>query len=185
MSMPTLTGAWSDRRRAWLLAGCAGLLVLIYLLGWTAYAANGLVILGRQRQLDPGQIATVRGADFRVLGLRQTKVARDDDSDRFEAPVEGASWVVVDVEVTRRQDVPDFYCGFVLAGPDRRRYEPDAPAVTRLLPSTCRAEELPLGQPRRVEVFFVVPDRFLDRIYGLAVVDSSSREPTQVLRPPD
>ena len=54
MTMPSLTSAWAGRRRAWWLAGCAALMVLTYLLGWTAYAANGLVILGRLQQLATG-----------------------------------------------------------------------------------------------------------------------------------
>lgn len=184
MSMPSLTGVWSGRPRAWWLTGCAALMVLTYLLGWTAYAANGLVILGRLQQLAPGETAVQRGADHRLLRLIRTEEISPVEYGEPATAATGASWVIAELEVTRRQAVPDFFCLFTLVGPDRRRWEPSPPSLQRRLPSSCREEEMPIGQPHRVEVIFAVPDRFLNQIYGVGLTDSTSRKPTLVLRPP-
>ena len=179
-----MTGTWTGRRRAWLLAGCAALLVLTYLVGWTAYAANGLTALGRLEQLPPGAPGSSYGAEYRVRSLTVTAEIRDQNSpDRSEVAAPGASWVVAEIEVIRRDEVPDYYCSFELVGPDRRRWDPDGPLVTRTTTSFCKAEELPLGRPGRVEVIFEIPDVFLDRIYGVAVPDARSRKATPVIRP--
>lgn len=184
MSLPALTGAWTGRRRAWLLAGCAGLLVLVHLVGWTAYASNGLTALGRIDQLAPGQPGTALGAEYRLLSLTRTDEIRDQEStERSEVAGANATWVVAVVEVIRRQDVPDYYCPFELVGPDRRRWDPDPPLLQRTLTSSCRAEDLPIDRPGRVEVIFTIPAVFLDRIYGVAVPDVASRRATPVLRP--
>ncbi len=185
MSLPTLSDAWTGRRRAWLLTGCAALLVLTYLVGWTAYAANGLTALGRLDQLPPGAPGTALGAEYRLLGLTATEEIRDQEN-AAESEIAGAdaSWVVAEIEVVRRREVKDYYCVFELLGPDRRRWDPTRPSsVQRTLPSSCNAEELPLGRPARIEVIFSVPSRYLDQIYGVAVPDVSTREPTPVLRP--
>jgi hypothetical protein len=55
--------------------------------------------------------------------------------------------------------------------------------VTRTTTSFCKAEELPLGRPANIEVVFEIPDAFLDRIYGVAVPDTRTRESTPVIRP--
>lgn len=185
MSMPTLTGAWTGRRRAWLLACCAFLAVLAYLVGWIAYATNGLTALGRLDQRPPGASGYAYGAEYRLLSLTRTLQIRDQDDDqgRSETATAGASWVVAEIEVTRREDVPDYFCTFELVGPDRRRWDPDPPLVTRTTTSFCKAEELPLGRPGTVEVVFEIPDAFLDRIYGVAVPDTRTREATPVIRP--
>lgn len=185
MSLPALTDAWVGRRRAWVLAGCAGLLVLVYLVGWTAYAANGLTVLGRLDQRAPGEPGTALGAEYRLLSLTRTDEIRDEESpDRSAVAAGNATWVVAVVEVVRRQEQEDYYCSFELVGPDRRRWDPDPPLLQRTLTSYCRAEDLPLGRPGRVEIIFEVPTAFLDRIHGVAVPDAASRRATPVLRPP-
>ncbi len=183
MSMPSLTAAWVGRRRAWLLAGCAGLLVLTYLLGWTAYAANGLSALGRLQQLPPGQSGTAIGAEYRLLSLQVSDEIRDQESpNRSEIAGANTVWVVAEIEVVRREAKQDFYCNFQLVGPDRRRWESDPPTLQRKLSSFCKEDELPIGRPGRVEVIFNIPTAYLDQIYGVAVPDASSRRATPVLR---
>ena len=185
MSMPSLTAAWVGRRRAWLLAGCAALMVLTYLLGWTAYATNGLSALGRLQQLAPGQSGTAIGAEYRLLSLQVTEQIRDQEyPDKSEIAGANAAWVVAEIEVVRREAKPDYYCSFQLVGPDRRRWDSDPPTLQRTLSSFCREEELPVGRPGRVEVIFNIPSDYLDQIYGVAVPDASSRRATPVLRPP-
>lgn len=184
MSMPSLTGAWSGRRRAWLLTGCVVLMVITYLLGWTAYAANGLVIMGRLQQLAPGETAVQRGAEHRPLRLVRTQEVLPFEYGEPAVAGTGATWVIAEIEVTRREAVPEFYCVFTLVGPDRRRWEPSPPSLQRRLPSSCQEEEMPIGQPYRVEVIFSIPDRFLNQIYGVGLTDPTSRKPTLVLRPP-
>ncbi len=184
MTMPSLTSAWAGRRRAWWLTGCAALMVLTYLLGWTAYAANGLVILGRLQQLEPGEPAIRRGAEHRLLRLTRTLDVRDSDGGEPGISGANASWVIAELEVTRRAAVPDFYCLFTLVGPDRRRWEPSPPSVQRTLPNSCREEEMLMGKPHRIEVIFAIPDRFLNQIYGVGVTDPTTRQATVVLRPP-
>ena len=185
MSVPSLTGAWVGRRRAWTLAGCAALLVLVYLLGWTAYAANGLSALGRIEQRPPGASGRALGAEYRLLSLTRTDEIRGQaGSDDSEIAVANATWVVAEIEVVRIQETKDYYCSFELVGPDRRRWDPDPPSVQRTATSFCRAEDLPLGRPGRVEVIFNIPTAFVDRIYGVAVPDAGSRRATPVLRPP-
>ena len=191
MTLPSLTGAGAGagvgRRRAWLMAGCAALAVLVYLTGWTAYATNGLSALGRLDQRPPGATTSFKGADIRVLSLVRTGELLDQQdpvsSEESTFPAVGASWVVATIEVTRRVEVPNFYCAFELLGPDRRRWEPESPVFGRTTTSLCRVEQLPIGRAGRLEVVFGVPDVFLDRIYGVAVPDAGTRKATPVLRP--
>jgi hypothetical protein len=185
VSVPGLTDAWAGRRRPWLLAAIAALLVAIYLAGWSAYSTNGLVAYSRYEQQPPGAGVFFHGSDLRVLAITRTAVLAGrgpDDGEGVDAAA-NLTWVVVDIEVTRRSVDDGFVCSFELLGPDRRRWAAaTSPASGRQLSTFCDDDDMRTGRPYRFQAIYSVPTRFENDLYG--VVPTTAEEPIPVLRPP-
>lgn len=180
-SPPEQSPSW---RGAWLRTSCAVLAVLVYLTGWTAYALNGLTDYGRFRQLDPGESVVSMGAEFRVVSLVQSPELVNSITREVVLPPANAVWVVARVDVVKQVDHPDLFCSFQVLGPDRRIWEKDSGLTSRDLDSTCRSEEMTIGQVTPVEAIFQVPKRYADQLAGIVVEDPVSRSVRPVLSPP-
>ncbi len=165
-----------DRRRGWLTAAGAALLVALYLVAWLTYTRLHLPPQ-RYDQQPPGAVASKLGADFTLVGLQQTLVLVG-KYDRSETAPSGAVWVVAQLDVTRRAEAEFFNCELVLVGTDGRSWEPEPPlAVSREL-ENCPPDEVPLGQTSRIETIFQIPEVDADRIAGVAVPQNSTgRDP--------
>jgi len=171
------------RRRAWCWAGCAGLVVLVYLTVWTVYSSAHLSAFPRYDQLDSGVAARQFGADFRLLSLVQTEELAAETGDPQVAGA-GAVWIVATVEVTQRELDPDFVCSLSLLGPDDRSWERATIEVSRPATKFCSEDDLELGRPFRLEQIYEVPVRYADQIRGVAVEQRRDTSPLPVLTPP-
>ena len=174
----------SERRRAWLWTAAVGLLVLIYLAGWTVYA---LAHTGedRYRVVEPGAPATALDAEWRLLSLVQTTrlAASSGEPGYAEA---GVTYVVAQLERTPVTATDFAFCTTALLGPGGRIWDPadySAGLPSRDAPS-CSSEDLEVGRTYRFEVVYVVPTAFVDEAVGVALPDGSTAARTPVLRPP-
>jgi hypothetical protein len=172
-----------DRHRAWIRAGCVALATLIYLCWWTSYAVNGLSAYGRFDQLDPGEVAVVKGAEFHLTSLVQTDALTNSITGDRVAPAPNIVWLVADIEVTRRSDPDYFYCSFEVLGPDRRTWEDDSLGVSREIENSCDKDSAPIGHTVAVEAVFQIPERYVDQLAGVGVIDDGSRTPEPVMVP--
>lgn len=178
----TTTYRLSERSRAWIVTAMALCLVLIFSAIWATY--SGAHTYQRYRQLPPGATATVSGSTFRLVQLRQTETITDGEESHPSAA--GAVWVIAEVELTlaHKDETPN--CTLALISEDRRSW--DATSSTffdRKLPQYCGDYKHPItvGKPWRFEQVFEVPQRFADRLYGLAAPDPASSAAVEVIRP--
>lgn len=174
----------SDRRRAWLRTAVVGVVVLLYLVGWTVYA---LARTGddRYRALDPGDTATVRGAEWRLLSLEQTtRLAASAGEPGYAGA--GATYVVAELERTPVAPSDFALCATALLGPDGRIWEPGGygPEFPIRDAATCDSADRVVGQTYRFEVVYLVPTAFVDGVVGVALPDRLDPARTPVLRPP-
>lgn len=174
----------SERRRAWLSTAVVGLVVLLYLVGWTVYS---LAHTGddRYRAVDPGAPATVRDAEWRLLSLVRTTRLTASSGEPGYADA-GATYVVAQLERTPVAASDFALCATALLGPGGRIWEPGGYSLglpVREAP-TCSSEDRVVGQSYRFEVVYVVPTAFVDEVVGVALPDRSTADRTPVLRPP-
>lgn len=174
----------AERRRAWLLTAVVGLVVLVYLTGWSVYS---LAHTGddRYRALPPGAPATALDAEWRLLSLvRTTQLAASSGDPGFADA--GSTFVVATVERTPVTAAEFTYCTTALLGPGGRVWEPGTLGSDLPLRDTprCRTEDDEVGRTYAFEVIYLVPTAFADQVVGVAVPDSSTAARTPVLRPP-
>ena len=174
----------SERRRAWLWTAVVGLVVLIYLVGWTVYS---LAHTGedRYRAFEPGAAATALDAEWRLVSLvRTTRLAASSGEPGYADA--GSTFVVAQLERTP-VTVSDFaFCTTALLGPGGRVWEPGGYGLgvpSRDTPS-CDLEDREVGRTYRFEVVYVVPSAFVDEVVGVALPDGTTAGRTPVLRPP-
>lgn len=172
------------QRHAWLVAGCVGLAVLIYLSLWATYAMHGLTDYGRYVQQDPGATARAMGAEYRLLSLVQTDELVNQITDEIESPAINTVWVVARVEVDRQVDDPNMFCVFEILGPQRRVWEASDSLVSRDLTSSCQGASFPVGETRTLETVFEIPEQYVDDLAGVVIDDPVSRGARLVLVPP-
>lgn len=180
-AVPSDPGVVSEqRRRRWLTAALAGLLVVLYLVAWVTYTRLHLAPQ-QYEPLPPGAVASKLGADFALVGLTQTTVLAGKYDNTATASA-GAVWIVARLDVTRRAPAENFNCQLILVGSDGRSWEPATLlSVSRDL-ERCPPDDAPFGQTTRVETFFEVPVVDADRIVGVAVPQNdSSRNPVLTL----
>lgn len=170
----------ATRRRTWLLTAMVGLVVLIYLCGWSTYAA--VHVHQRYRQLEPGAAAERGAVSFRLLSLRQTLQVPTEDEPLAAAP--GATFVVAVVELTQQQVEPVQGCEqLALLGQDGRRWDSTFASEAKLDPDFCQFDDVALGRPYRYSILFTVPSSHVDGLVGVAVLDEATATRTPVLRP--
>lgn len=172
----------SERSRSWIVAGMAFCLVLVFLAIWVTYAAAHTH--ERYEQLAPGATTTVSGTTFRLMRLRQTEVITDGEKNNPSAA--GTVWVIAELEivVARKKSTPN--CSVELVSDGGRTWgTTDESFFNRKLPQYCGDYDHPItvGKPWRLEQVFAVPQRFADRLYGLAVPDPASAGVVKVIRP--
>ncbi|QDP94767.1 hypothetical protein FOE78_01510 [Microlunatus elymi] len=174
----------SDRARSWIVAMIAFCCVLIFLVVWTTYATTHTK--DRFEQLPAGATGTLAESTFRVLELKQTEVMTDGEdqhpSDANEV------WVVATMDLTLSHPVRNPTCTLELVAEGNRTWEPvTTEFFDRSLPQYCGGDTdehpIKVGQPWRFEQVFRVPTRFVDHIYGVALVDHGTAAPMKVLRP--
>lgn len=170
-----------SRRRAWLLLGVVGLLVLVYLTAVSVWAHTHTAT--RYEQLAPGAAGTRGGAEFRLLSLTRAGELADAEQGEPQVADAGATFVVAQVEVLRRVEDGPFLCGVDLLGPGGRVWTATTVEVQRALPS-CSSADVRLGQAHRFESVFLVPERYADQLAGAALTDNSGPDRSAVLRPP-
>jgi hypothetical protein len=156
--------------------------VLLYVLWWTTYA--GIHFEPRFTQQPPGASGRVQGTEVRLVSLTRTGVLTDQSyGGEPETAEPGTTWVVAVLEATQQPGAPKFYCTLELVDADLRRWDTHG-LPGRALPSCPPGEELTTGQPVRFETIFLVPERFAERIAGVAVMDQTTADRTVVLTPP-
>lgn len=176
---PSAVGRLSDRGRSWIMAAMAFACVLMYLCIWMTY--SGTHTYARYQQLPPGTTATVDGVTYKLIKLTRTEVIVDG---RETKPAQaGAVYVIAELEITTNKKDPT--CSVQLVADGRRTWDSDADFFDRKLPQYCGDYEHPVtpGRPWRFEQIFLIPQKFADRLYGVAVPDNSSPAPTKVLTP--
>ena len=157
-----------------------GCLVVLYLLWWTTYA--GIHFEERFAQQPPGAPGKVGGTSIRVLSMTRSHLLANQTYESAPKPASpGTSWVVVELEAVQQQGAPDFYCTIELAGLEGRLWEKQF-QVGRTAP-TCDSDELKSGRPVRFETIFSVPDRLIDQIAGVALLDSTVADRVPVITP--
>ena len=167
--------------RTTLVTVAVGCLVLLYVLWWTTYA--GIHFEQRYTQRPSGEAGQTSGTTIRVLSMTSSLLLADQ---KYAGPPEpaapGAVWVVVVLEATRPPGAPDFYCPLELLGPDGRRWEKQG-KVTRTLPS-CGSDAVQVGPPVQIETIFLVPERYVGQIEGVALLDPLVPDRVDVITPP-
>jgi hypothetical protein len=157
-----------------------GCLVVLYLLWWTTYA--GIHFDQRFAQQPPGAPGKARGTSTRLLSLARSELLADQKYGGVpEQATPGTTWVVAELEAVQQPGAPDFFCTFELVGPGGRRWETQFKAGR--MAADCTSEELKSGRPVRIETIFLVPERFVDQIAGVALVDSSVADRVPVITP--
>ena len=158
-----------------------GCLVLLYVLWWTTYA--GIHFNQRFTQRPPGEAGRVGGTTIRLRSLTSTPLLADQ---KYAGPAEVADprtvWVVAVLEATREPGAPEFYCTVELLGPGGRRWDPQS-KVTRTVPY-CASDQVKPGSPTQFETIFLVPERFVGQIVGVALLDPSVADRVDVVTPP-
>ena len=70
-----------------------------------------------------------------------------------------------------------------MLGPDRRTWEDDSLGVSREIENSCDKDSAPIGHTVTVEAVFQIPERYVDRLAGVGVIDDGSRTPEPVMVP--
>ena len=157
-----------------------GCLVVLYLLWWTTYA--GIHFEQRFAQAPPGAPGKAGGTSIRLLSVARSDLLTDQKYGGVpEQATPGTTWVVAQLEAVQQPDAPDFFCTLELLGPGGRRWEKQF-KTGRMAPD-CTSEELKSGRPARCETIFLVPERFVDQIAGVALIDSSVADRVPVITP--
>jgi hypothetical protein len=166
--------------RTALVTVAVGCLVLLYLLWWTAYA--GIHFEQRFTQRPPGESGQVGGTTVRAVSLSSTRLLADQKyGGPPDAAAAGTVWVVAVIEATQQPGAAEFYCSLELLGPEGRRWEPTG-NYTRTMP-LCSTDLVKPGPPVRFETIFQVPERYLDGIIGVALLDPRTPDPVDVVTP--
>ena len=164
-----------------LASGAVGCLVLLYLLWWTTY--TGIHFDQRYTQRPPGATGQSGGTTIRVLSMTSTsRLADQKYAGPPEAAAPGAVWVLAVLEATQPPGAAEYYCTFELLGLEGRRWE-DEGTFTRTLPS-CGSDTVQPGPPVRFEAVFAVPERFVDQVAGVALLDPAATDRVDVITPP-
>ncbi|MGD7707458.1 hypothetical protein [Microlunatus sp. Y2014] len=160
--------------RAWLVLLLVLGMSLTYALLWGAWVEQNTDQV--YVQTAPGATVTYDGVALTVLAIR-THTDIDQGFSDPTTPTPGASWVVVELQVTGNHGEVRNRCRFNLLGPDGRLWEP----MLRYddLPDSCD-EDVP-ATPTTVHLTYEVPEAYLGSLYGI-VLDEPARE-VQVLRP--
>jgi hypothetical protein len=182
-------GSCPSRERVWsllpirttLFTVAVGCLVLLYLLWWTTYA--GIHFDQRYTQRPPGAAGQTGGTAVRVLSLSSTPLLADQ---KYVGPPEpaapGAVWVIAVLEATQPPGAAEFYCTVELLGPDGRRWEMQG-KYTRKLPP-CGSDVVKPGPPVQFETIFLVPERFVGQLAGVALLNPLAPDRVEVVTPP-
>ena len=167
--------------RTTLVTVAVGCLILLYVLWWTTYA--GIHFDQRYSQRPPGEAGETGGTTVRLLSMTSSPMLADQ---KYAGPPEpaapGTVWVVAVLEATRAPGSPEFYCTVELLGPDGRRWEKEG-KVTRTLPA-CGSDVVQPGPPVQFETIFLVPERFVGQIDGVALLDPLVPDRVDVVTPP-
>lgn len=167
--------------RTALVTVAVGCLVLLYVLWWTTYTA--IHFDQRFTARSPGEAGQVGGTTLRLLSLTSTLLLADQKYGGAPEPASpGAVWVVALLEATQQPGAAEFYCTVELLGPDGRRWDLRT-KITRTTPS-CSSGEVKPGPPVRFETIFLVPERFVGQIAGVALLDPSVPDRVDVVTPP-
>ena len=176
------TGLDPTRTRAWLSALGAALLVMLYVVVELVYSSTHLPP-PRYEPVAPGQSALVRGAEFRVLSLRQTE-RWGTDGTQPGSPEPGAVWVVAQLEVTPREKRDYLLCTMDLVTTEGRAWDPigSGPVAEG---ESCAPEPdaVQIGTTYPFVLGFEVPASDVGKVAGLAV-DTYGWRPYPLLRPP-
>lgn len=180
-SPPSREAARTLPIRTVLVTTAVGCLVLLYVLWWSTYVETH--VEQRYTQRSPGEVGRVGGTSIRVLSLTSTVLLADQKySGPPEAAEPGAAWVVAVFEATQEPGAPEFLCTVELLGPEGRRWDAET-NVTRTLPY-CSTDLVKPGPPARFEMIFLVPERFVGQIVGVALLDPSVPDRVDVVTPP-
>lgn len=176
---PVPAARLTDRGRAWIMAAMAFACVLIYLSIWMTYA--GTHTYSRYQQLPAGGSTSVDGISYKLIKLTRTEVIVDGDETKPSQA--GTIYVIAELEITT--DKKDPACSPELVADGKRTWEATTEFFDRKLPQYCGDYDNPPtpGKPWRFEQIFLIPAKFGDRLYGVAVPDLSSPAPTKVLTP--
>lgn len=176
---PALADRLSDRARSWIMAGMAFACVLMYLSIWMTYA--GSHTYSRYQQLPAGTTTTVDGITYKLIKLTRTDVIVD--GQQTKPAQAGAVYVIAELEITT--DKKDPACSVKLVADGKRTWDSNADFFDRRLPQYCGDYDHPVtpGRAWRFEQIYLIPQKFADRLYGIAVPDNSSPAPNKVLTP--
>ena len=167
--------------RTVLITTTVGCLVLLYVLWWTTYA--GIHFNQRFVQRPPGEAGRIGGTSIRLLSLTSSPLLADQKYAGPPDPAEpGAVWVVAVLEASQEAGAPEFLCTVELVGPDGRQWDDDG-QVSRTLPH-CTSDLVRPGPPVRFETVFLVPERFVGQLDGIALLDPSVPDRADVITPP-
>lgn len=189
MSAPVLAprARASDRRlqpafvRAWLVAGIAALLVMVYLSSELTYASSHLPP-SRYVPVAPGAVGHGKSADFRLLSWRQSERWGQESGEPGTAEP-GAVWVVAQLEVTPREHEDYLLCTLHLVSTDGRVWDAEGLGPTHEGESCAPdPEHVQIGATYPFVVGFQVPADETDHLAGLAV-DLFSWRAYPLLRP--
>lgn len=162
------------RARAWLTALAAALLVMLYVVVELVYSSTHLPP-DRYDPVPAGASAEVRGAEFRVLTLRQTNYWGTDGGEPA-SPDPGAVWVVAQLEVTPTEKRDYLLCTMNLVATDGRAWEPVSIGPTHEGESCAPEPENALvGTTYPFVLGFQVPAAEVDKVAGLALETYSWR----------
>lgn len=162
------------RARAWLTALGTVLLVLLYVVVELVYSSTHLPP-DRYDPVRAGASAEVRGAEFRVLTLRQTNYWGTDGGEPA-SPDPGAVWVVAQLEVTPTEKRDYLLCTMKLVATDGRAWEPVTLGPTAEGESCAPdAENAQVGTTYPYVLGFQVPAAEVDELAGLAIETYSWR----------
>jgi hypothetical protein len=158
-----------------------GCLVLLYLLWWTTYAGTRLE--QRFTVTAPGEPGRSEGTSVRLESLTAAPLLADQEYGGEPDPAPpGAVWVVAVLEAVADPG-SRFSCRLELIGADGQRWEATTKA-TRTLPY-CSPDEIAVGRPVRFEMVFLLPERLVGQVAGVAVLDpSGGGGRDEVIRPP-
>ena len=166
--------------RTLLVTTAVGCLVLLYLIWGTTYA--GIHFNQRYTQLAPGAPGHDGRTSIRLLSLTSTPLLADQKYDEAPKPADpGALWVVAVLEGQQPPGAPEFYCTLRLLGSDGRRWEKQD-AFDRT--TACDGDALKSGAPVRLEAVFLVPERDVGQIVGVALPGPTDAGPADVVTPP-
>lgn len=162
----------------WLRLVVVAAVAVVYLAGvaW----ANHRDLVPRYERLAPGASATVGAEHWQVMALTQTRRLGDGFGDEA---VEGARFVVVELEYVSDTDVEKPRCALPLITAGPMVFENEFVLADRRLPNDCEGARP--GRPHRYELVYEVPDRYAE-VWGVGVDPDpalAGGRPVLVLRP--